>query len=242
MFEPYAKYQTGTGCRIAEARPALNGAVYARLAMLYEGRVTRWILQVALVAALVVPLDVNRADLTALTALGFTASQAAQIVRYRTENGAFLQVEELLAVPQVTRATLAPLRDRLTIGDGPPATPPPIAVVPSSGVRVADVVGEWRNLYGVIVYAVNANLDNAGPTPLRAIRVRLDLLDASGGAVASQDGYNLGAERLRDQPHTALDTLPAIAAGGRDRLRLTVDKPDIARPFAAARLTVVEAR
>jgi hypothetical protein len=69
-----------------------------------------------LAAVLAGPLDVNTADPAALRAAGFTESQAAQIVRYRTENGAYLQLDELLAVPQVSKAALAPLRDKLTIG------------------------------------------------------------------------------------------------------------------------------
>lgn len=210
--------------------------------MVYDGDVSRWLLPALLAAALAGPLDVNRADQAALAGLGFTASQAAQIVRYRAENGAFLQVDELLAVPQVSRAALAPLRATLTVGDAPPATPAPLVTAAPAAVRVHDVTAEWRNLYGVIVYAVNARLENAATRPSRAIRVRLDLLDAAGAAVASRDGYNLGAEVLLERPATALDTLPAIAAGASDRLRLTIDKTDIPRPFASARLTVIDVR
>ena len=203
---------------------------------------THWLLPALLVVAVAGPLDVNRADQAALGALGFTASQAAQIVRYRTENGPFLQVDELLAVPQVSRAALAPLRDRLSVGDAPPTTPGPMTTTGNAALRVNDVTAEWRNLYGVIVYAVNASLENAGAQPLHAIRVRLELLDARGDVVASRDGYNLGAEALLEHPGTALDTLPAVAAGGRDPLRLTIDKSDISGPFTAARLIVVDAR
>ena len=208
----------------------------------YHGRVASWLLPALLCAALAGPLDVNRPDQAALAGLGFSPSQAAQIVRYRTENGAFLQVDELLAVPQVTRVALEPLRDRLTVGASPAIRPVPPAVSAPTTVRVTEITAEWRNLYGVIVYALNARLENAGPAPLRAIRVRLDLVDAHGAVVASRDGYNLGAEALLEEPATAVDTLPAIAVGARDPLRLTIDKTDIPRPFATARLTVVDAR
>src|SRR4029077_7061331 len=116
-----------------------------------------------LAAVLAGPLDVNTADPAALRAAGFTESQAAQIIRYRTENGAYLQVDELLAVPQVSKAALAPLRDQLTIG-GAPVPPRKVDVEPakSTPVRVEEVTAEWRNLYGVIVYAVNASLVNGG--------------------------------------------------------------------------------
>jgi hypothetical protein len=111
-----------------------------------------------------------------------------------------------------------------------------------AGVRVSDLAAEWRNLYGVVVYAVNATLANAGAHPLHAIHVRLDLLDASGAVVASTTGYNLGAETLLDKPDIAVASLSPVAPGGRDPLRLTIDKTEIPRPFATARLTVVEAR
>lgn len=202
-------------------------------------------LLVALLAlALAGSLDLNSADDAALRGVGFTASQAAQIVGYRSEHGAFLQLDELLAVPQVSRATLAPLRDKLTLGGAPPAAAAPVRVAPGApgGVRARDVTAEWRNLYGVVVYAVNAQLENGGAAPLRAIRVRVDLLDRENAVVASGQGYNLGAEALLDRPTTALDSLPAIAPGGRDPVRLTLDKSEIPRPFTTARLTIVEAR
>ena len=44
-------------------------------------------------------------------------SQAAQIINYRTENGDFLQVEELLAVPQISRPTFDKVRDKLTVDE-----------------------------------------------------------------------------------------------------------------------------
>ena len=197
-----------------------------------------------LVAALAGPLDVNTADPAALQGAGFSASQAAQIVGYRGENGAFLQVDELLAVPQVSKAALAPLRDKLTIGNAPPAAAVPVAVAPGApaGVQAKDVTAEWRNLYGVIVYAVNASLQNGGDKPLHAIKVRVDLLDRDGKVVGSGEGYNLGAEALLQQPATALDSLKPIAPGASDPVRLTIDKSEIARPFTATRLTVGEAR
>ena len=172
----------------------------------------RLLLTALLTAALAGPLDINTADEAALRAAGFTASQAAQIVGYRGENGAFLQVDELLAVPQVSRAALAPLRDQLTIGGAPspPATAPvSLASGGPAGVQAKDVTAEWRNLYGVIVYAVNGSLENGGAQPLHAIKVRVDLLDRDGKVVATGQGYNLGAEGLLDQPDTALDSLPA---------------------------------
>jgi len=62
-------------------------------------------------------LQLNQATAEQLTALGLTASQAAQIVRYRKENGKFLQVEELLVVPQMSRDTYDKLRDKVTVDE-----------------------------------------------------------------------------------------------------------------------------
>jgi hypothetical protein len=204
----------------------------------------RLLLPALLTAALAGPLDINTADEAALRAAGFTASQAAQIVGYRGENGAFLQVDELLAVPQVSRAALAPLHNQLTIGGAVPSATAPVSVASGgpAGVQATDVTAEWRNLYGVIVYAVNGSLENGGAQPLHAIKVRVDLLDRDGKVVATGQGYNLGAEGLLDQPNMALDSFPPVAAGGRDPMRLTIDKSEIPRPFVTTRLTIVEAR
>jgi hypothetical protein len=202
----------------------------------------RWLL--ALLVAATAAVDIDTANEAALRGAGFTASQAAQIVSYRGENGPFLQVDELLAVPQMSRAALAPLRDKLTLGGGAPPKPAAVTIAGGGppGVRASDLTAEWRNLYGVVVYAVNASLENTGAQPVRAIRVRVDLLDAAGAVVASATGYNLGAEALLEVPDTAIAALPAIAPGGRDPLRLTIEKPEISRPFTTTRLTIVDAR
>ena len=62
-------------------------------------------------------LNLNRATAEQLTALGLTQSQAAQIVRYRKEDGDFLQVEELLIVPQISRDAYEKVRDKLTVDE-----------------------------------------------------------------------------------------------------------------------------
>lgn len=62
-------------------------------------------------------LRLNQATQEQLLAVGFTQSQVVQIINYRKENGDFLQVEELLAVPQVSRATLDKVHDKLTVDE-----------------------------------------------------------------------------------------------------------------------------
>lgn len=62
-------------------------------------------------------LPLNQATPAQLEQLGLSKSQAAQIVRYRAENGDFLQVEELLAVPQISRAVFNTVRDKVTVDE-----------------------------------------------------------------------------------------------------------------------------
>lgn len=62
-------------------------------------------------------LRLNEATQEQLVGIGFTASQAAQIVSYRKENGDFLQVEELLAVPQISRDVLQKVSDKVTVDE-----------------------------------------------------------------------------------------------------------------------------
>jgi competence ComEA-like helix-hairpin-helix protein len=62
-------------------------------------------------------LRLNEATQEQLVAVGFTSSQAAQIIDYRKEQGDFLQVEELLAVPQISRATFDTVRAKVTVDE-----------------------------------------------------------------------------------------------------------------------------
>ena len=62
-------------------------------------------------------LNLNTATKEQLTAIGFTESQAIQLVSYRQENGPLLQVEELTAVPQINKATFEKLRDKVTVDE-----------------------------------------------------------------------------------------------------------------------------
>jgi competence protein ComEA len=79
----------------------------------------RWLALLLLAAPLFAAdkLRLNQATQEQLLALGLTQSQAAQIIRYRSENGDFLQVEELLAVPQISRPVFEKLRDQVTVDE-----------------------------------------------------------------------------------------------------------------------------
>jgi hypothetical protein len=106
-------------------------------------------------------------------------------------------------------------------------------------VTLDDMKTEWQNLYGAILYAGSATVHNTGSAPVRAVQVRLELFDKDGKPVAHADGYNLAAERLNENP-AALDAVPPIAPGGTDKVRVSIDKTEIPRPFRTATLTVVE--
>ena len=60
-------------------------------------------------------LNLNAATKPELVALGLTESQALQVIGHRDKNGPFLQVEELMAVPQMTKPTFEKIRSRVTV-------------------------------------------------------------------------------------------------------------------------------
>ena len=82
-----------------------------------------WVLVAALVAALAGGIDaadklnLNAATKEQLIGLGLTESQALQVIAHREKSGAFLQVEELLAVQQMNRQMFEKIRDRVTVDE-----------------------------------------------------------------------------------------------------------------------------
>ncbi len=63
------------------------------------------------------PVDINTADPAALEQVkGIGPSKANAIVKYRTENGPFGSVDDLVRVPGIGEKSLAALRDQLTVG------------------------------------------------------------------------------------------------------------------------------
>ncbi len=62
-------------------------------------------------------LNLNTATKEQLVAIGFTESQALQVIAHRQKNGPFLQVEELLAVEQVKKDTVEKIRSRVTVDE-----------------------------------------------------------------------------------------------------------------------------
>jgi competence protein ComEA len=69
------------------------------------------------------PVDINQADAVTIAESmdGIGPKKAAAIIAYREANGPFKNVDELLNVKGVGRATLAKNRDRLMVGQAKPA-------------------------------------------------------------------------------------------------------------------------
>ena len=83
----------------------------------------RWLVGPVLVAILAAPLgaaeklNLNSATKEQLVALGLSESQALQVVGHREKSGPLLQVEELLAVPQMKKESFEKIRERVTVDE-----------------------------------------------------------------------------------------------------------------------------
>jgi competence protein ComEA len=62
------------------------------------------------------PVDINTADATALEQVkGIGPAKAKAIIEFRTANGLFTSIDELVRVPGIGEKTLQQLRDQLTV-------------------------------------------------------------------------------------------------------------------------------
>ena len=110
---------------------------------------------------------------------------------------------------------------------------PAQAAAPASGglttdaIRVKEDGARWENAYGEKFFQVVGTVTNAGGLPVGAVRVRVELLDATGRVVKSFDGWNARAEALGDLDDAAASEMLVelepgpIAPGGSDRFRST---------------------
>lgn len=62
-------------------------------------------------------LDLNTATKEQLVAVGLSESQALQVISHREMSGAFLQVQELMAVQQMNKQTFEKIRDRVRVDE-----------------------------------------------------------------------------------------------------------------------------
>lgn len=66
------------------------------------------------------PVDINTAEPATLEQVkGIGPSKASAIVKYRSENGPFASVDDLVRVPGIGEKSLEQLRDQLTAGQAP---------------------------------------------------------------------------------------------------------------------------
>jgi competence ComEA-like helix-hairpin-helix protein len=62
-------------------------------------------------------LNLNTAAKEQLVAVGLSESQALQVIGHREKSGPLLQVEELTAVPQMTKDAFNRIHDRVTVDE-----------------------------------------------------------------------------------------------------------------------------
>ncbi len=62
-------------------------------------------------------LNLNTATRDQLVAIGLSPSQALQVISHREKSGAFLQVEELMAVQQMNKQTFDKIRDKVMVDE-----------------------------------------------------------------------------------------------------------------------------
>jgi competence ComEA-like helix-hairpin-helix protein len=62
-------------------------------------------------------LNLNAATKEQLVAVGLSESQALQVIGHREKSGPLLQVEELLAVPQMNKAAFEKVREHVTVDE-----------------------------------------------------------------------------------------------------------------------------
>jgi len=112
-------------------------------------------------------------------------------------------------------------------------------------VSVSGESGKWESGYGAKFYNVVGTLKNTGTTPLQYVQLRVELLDAGGKVVASNETYNEGAEALTAPGADAAALAKAgkvkpLAAGASERFRTSFLEEETPK-FESHRVVVVAA-
>lgn len=132
-------------------------------------------------------------------------------------------------------------------GGSPPAaaaSPAPAAAPGTNAITIKEDGARWEDAYGEKFFQVVGTLTNAGTSPVGAVRIRIELLDASGKVVATFDGWNSRAEALGDLEGDAARAELAelspgpIAPGESDRFRSTFLAEETPK-FASHRIRVL---
>ena len=84
-----------------------------------------------------------------------------------------------------------------------PAATAVAARVALEAIRVKEDGARWENAYGEKFFQVVGTVTNGGSAPVGAVRIRVELLGASGEVVKTFDGWNVRAEALGDLDDTA---------------------------------------
>ena len=84
------------------------------------------------------------------------------------------------------------------------------------GIGLAEDGARWENGYGEKFFQVVGTVTNDGSCPVRAVRIRVELLDESGKVVATFDGWQR-ARRSARRPRRRGRTRGARALAGTDR-------------------------
>jgi competence protein ComEA len=109
------------------------------------------------------PIDVNAASADQLQTLpGIGPSKAAAIVEYRSANGAFAKLDDLLAVRGIGPATLDNLRDLVVVG-------PRLVVTPDAAPGVAPPAAKGRVDINAATSTALQVLPGIGPEQAAAI-------------------------------------------------------------------------
>jgi hypothetical protein len=97
------------------------------------------------------------------------------------------------------------------------------------------------------MFLISGELENVGGQPIAWVKLRFDLLDDGYEVLASEYGYNRGAEALREpaieKGEAAAEALhiPAIEPGQADGFRMTFFRADVPR-FTRWRVKVLEVK
>jgi hypothetical protein len=97
------------------------------------------------------------------------------------------------------------------------------------------------------IFLISGEVENVSDQRIAWVKFRFDLLDAGYGVVASEYGYNRGAEALREpavergEQDPATLKIPAIEPRGADGFRMTFFKSEVPR-FVRWRVKILEVK
>jgi hypothetical protein len=119
-------------------------------------------------------------------------------------------------------------------------------------VTLAHQEGSWEMAYGDVYYRVVGKVENRSKKPVKAVKLKLELLDAGGKPVVERVGYNQKAEVLGGvdgydtggSDEQKLAKVEPIPSGGDDLFRLGVGKNEIPKKpkFKSFRVSIVEVK